>query len=821
MTRGNRKYKGNTFCRLYPACYLFLLVFGFGTKVQAQCPANIGFETGNFAGWKLYTGSVSSVNTQNVISLTEVPGPVTDRHEMLSSLPGDGVDEYGGFPKNCPNGSQHSIRLGNDRAGNEAEGVSYEFTIPPNAENFSIIYYYAIVIEDPGHPEYQQPRLQIDVLNVTDNEAIDCSSFDFVVDGETPGFHLSPIQVNGIPVWYKDWSANTINLGTYAGKTIRIFFKTADCTFLSHFGYAYLDVSTECSSSFIGAAFCPADTAISVTAPFGYQHYTWFNENYTQTLGTGQTLHLEPPPPSGTKVKVKLEPFSGYGCVDTLTASLIDTLTITANAGPDVATCNNIPVQIGVLPVPGLVYHWDPPTGLSDPSVSNPTALVNNTTRYVLTVRTLGGGCATADTVYVNSDFLDTHVQVNGPVSHCSADAQTVLKTDPSAQSIQWYKNGIPIAGATQVSYIVQEEGDYYAVLTSSRGCTINTDTNTIHVFPSPVAIAQLTSTPVQCFLGNSFSFLNQSTILSGNMEYDWVMGDGTVLHTKDISYSYSQPGTYNVELKVRAAGNCISTWPVTVKVLPSAIADFAVNAVCINLDLSVINNTHYSGSSQVHYLWDFGNSDVSGAANPVYQYHTPGDYTVTLTTSTDECPQPSVKQLPLRVDVPEQGTNYPVKTAIFNYPLQLEARRIGNQVLWSPAVNLNNVNSYTPVYKGVTEQLYKIKLTTASGCVTIDSQLVKTIKKIEIHVPAAFTPNGDGQNDFLKPLLYGFSKVNHFRVYNRWGKIVFQMESDQPGWDGKIKDIPQEMQTYIWVIEAVDVDGVVHHAKGTTILIR
>ena len=106
-------------------------------------------------------------------------------------------------------------------------------------------------------------------------------------------------------------------------------------------------------------------------------------------------------------------------------------------------------------------------------------------------------------------------------------------------------------------------------------------------------------------------------------------------------------------------------------------------------------------------------------------------------------------------------------------------------------------------------------------GCVTVDTQIVKTLKKILISVPASFTPNNDGKNDLLRPLLFGFEKVNYFRVFNRWGKLLYQMQSDRPGWDGKLNGATQETQTVVWMIEAIDVDGTLHRQKGTTVLIR
>src|SRR6478672_11268902 len=272
------------FCQKGYPLLLAALILCPGYFAAAQdCPPNIDFETGTFDGWTCYTGFVTG-NGSNVISLTPSNGPVFDRHTMYSAFPSAGTDPYGGFPINCPNGSGHSIRLGNNMGGGEAEGISYEFTIPANRNVYSLMYYYAVVFQDPNHQEFQQPRMVVEITNLTDNELISCSSLTFVPFGSNvlPGFYVSPISGDdGTPIWCKDWSAVTINLNNHAGKTIRLFFKTADCTFRRHFGYAYIDVNSECSSEFTGAAYCPDDTAVNLVAPYGYQGYNWFDNTFT------------------------------------------------------------------------------------------------------------------------------------------------------------------------------------------------------------------------------------------------------------------------------------------------------------------------------------------------------------------------------------------------------------------------------------------------------------------------------------------------------------------------------------------------------------
>ena len=168
------KYNLFKICLPLKLSFFFLLYFSNTSIYSQNCPTNLDFETGTFSGWKCYIGRTAEVNGQNVLTLNE-SGPIPGRHTMLTvSYPGE-TDPYGDFPVNCPNGSGHSIRLGNDQPGTEAEGVSYEFTIPSNQNEYTLIYNYAVVFEDPSHEPYQQPRMEIEITNVTDGDIIECS----------------------------------------------------------------------------------------------------------------------------------------------------------------------------------------------------------------------------------------------------------------------------------------------------------------------------------------------------------------------------------------------------------------------------------------------------------------------------------------------------------------------------------------------------------------------------------------------------------------------------------------------------------------------
>jgi adhesin/invasin len=91
----------------------------------------------------------------------------------------------------------------------------------------------------------------------------------------------------------------------------------------------------------------------------------------------------------------------------------------------------------------------------------------------------------------------------------------------------------------------------------------------------------------------------------------------------------------------------------------------------------------------------------------------------------------------------------------------------------------------------------------------------------INIYVPKVFTPNGDGTNDILKPILVGISSFHYFSVYNRWGNLIFTTEDPNAGWDGSFKGVPQPVETYLWIGEGVDINGKKVVQKGMVSLVR
>jgi gliding motility-associated-like protein len=459
---------------------------------QTHCPPNFGFEDGTFNGWQLERGTVTEDGS---LAVSPISSQDNYRHRIIDRANGE-KDFYGGFPVSSPNGSRFSVQLGNDNTGREAETISVTFSIPANQEEYSIIYYYAVVFQDPGHFDYQQPRFTSKVFDVSANQYIECGTYQFIASSGLPGFQLSQV---GERVYYKPWSPVSVNLSGYAGKTMRLEFTNNDCTRGGHFGYAYLDMNENCSQPISGNVSCAGSTSTTLSAPPGFQDYKWFNEDFSQTLGNSASLTLEPIPAPGTVLKLQLIPYPGLGCVDTLTTTLayspvpLDLVIRSPLEGCRLPGVDITAPRIREGSSPNLTYSYYNDKGLTDPLLYSD----NITTAGKYYVRAVNSvGCATSREVQViihpDPDFPVT----DPPVVMYPATVNLLRSPAGAGLSFSFWADEKAIRPLNRPDSI-NKSGTYYIKATNVYGCfTIKPVTVKIDPSPEPVILAPNAFTP-------------------------------------------------------------------------------------------------------------------------------------------------------------------------------------------------------------------------------------------------------------------------------------------------------------------------------------
>jgi PKD repeat protein len=137
----------------------------------------------------------------------------------------------------------------------------------------------------------------------------------------------------------------------------------------------------------------------------------------------------------------------------------------------------------------------------------------------------------------------------------------------------------------------------------------------------------------------------------------------------------------------------------------------------------------------------------------------------------------------------------------------------------WTPPELFNNPFIQNPVGVFTGDERIIMQTYTPEGCSAYDTVFVKVYASADIYVPNAFTPNG--HNPVLKPVTPGIATMHYFRVYNRWGQLVYSSDRGNAGWDGKLNGVIQDTGTYVWMASGVDYTGRTITRKGTAVLIR
>ncbi|MBS1747171.1 MAG: PKD domain-containing protein [Bacteroidetes bacterium] len=145
----------------------------------------------------------------------------------------------------------------------------------------------------------------------------------------------------------------------------------------------------------------------------------------------------------------------------------------------------------------------------------------------------------------------------------------------------------------------------------------------------------------------------------------------------------------------------------------------------------------------------------------------------------------------------------------------------------WYPLNDLSCTLCPQPVIKPMRDITYTVTAKNIAGC-SAEQHITITVlcKDQNLFIPNTFSPNGDGMNDYFYPRGKGLFVIKSFRIFNRWGSLIFQENNFPPnqrsyGWNGKYKGNVLPPDVYVYVIEVMCSNGVVLSSKGNVTLLR
>jgi gliding motility-associated-like protein len=351
--------------------------------------------------------------------------------------------------------------------------------------------------------------------------------------------------------------------------------------------------------------------------------------------------------------------------------------------------------------------------------------------------------------------------------------------------------------------------GIYTVTATDVNGCFADTS---VTIGSPPQIIVTPAITNASCFGINDGAISTVTTQGVSPYEYFWI-GSGNV-----NPYSSSLlSGTY--PLLVTDANGCeeLDTFYV---LQPDSLMGFFffISPGCPSATDGYVEMDVAGGTVPYYYMW---NGDVSLTGSSL-SHISAGTIEVSV-TDAHGCSFTMIKIVESYPDLvidagPDVSIELGQKTL-----LTATADRSGDYFYqWLPPYNLTDegaVATYAYPYVTIT---YLVKVTDVfSGCAGEDSVTVIILPASYVLVPNAFTPNGDGLNDLLFPVMGDLAELEEFKIFNRWGQAVFS--DKMHGWDGKYQGTPEEVGTYIYELR-YKIDGhatEVYSKSGSIVLIR
>ncbi len=396
----------------------------------------------------------------------------------------------------------------------------------------------------------------------------------------------------------------------------------------------------------------------------------------------------------------------------------------------------------------------------------------------------------------------------------------------PQNTTFKWDFGDGSVSYATQPEhYFINNLNKYvtYKVIAhSSHGVCSDTSSTIITLLPKPSINISIDST-VMYYPDTIVKLYNYTTQLDS---FTWDYGDGIVEHvTQPLVHPYPGCGIYTLKVSACNYLGCYDTIrrSINITAIPPS-ASFVIDnySGCAPLKVHFENIS----SNAQSYLWDFGDGDTSSSFSPTHIFQIGGTYMVRL-TAYGYCNTQNYSEQPVYV--------YPKPVADFY--VQPDTASVGQNVAF---INESTGADYykwffgdstystepNPVHVYKKAGIFDITLIAKSnnGCVdtAYRPSAITIVGDMMIQFPTAFTPNGDGRNDYFKPVIKMVKQAKLY-IFDRYGNIVF--ETDDPmhvfwdGTDGHGHKLPQDV--YVWKIVGKYINGQPFVKVGDVTLLR
>lgn len=388
----------------------------------------------------------------------------------------------------------------------------------------------------------------------------------------------------------------------------------------------------------------------------------------------------------------------------------------------------------------------------------------------------------------------------------------TTVNAGP-APHYTWFKNNINLLFDSPVyTDNSLNNGDVImGVVRSSLACVTSEIVPSLPIFvtvnPLLTPAVSITASATAVCRNTPVTFI--ATAVNGGSApvYQWKkngqpVGNNSAIYTDNALLNGDQ-----VTCELTANSACLTTTQANGNIITISINPDPV----VTLDQT---STLCTGSSRVldagsfsSYLWNNGSTSQIITVNSI------GTYSVTV-TDNNGCTGSASTSISTLFPLPSGFA--PPDTAICSYGnITLKADPGYPSYVWSNGSTLASITITQPGE-------YWLQVTDNNDCTHKEFITVNPKECLKgFYIPTAFTPNNDGKNDVFKPMLFGNIKQYSFRIFNRWGQVVFETRDINRGWEGDQKSVNQDSNVFVWICRYQLEGESIQTEKGTVLLVK
>ncbi|HEU4471893.1 MAG TPA: PKD domain-containing protein, partial [Flavisolibacter sp.] len=353
--------------------------------------------------------------------------------------------------------------------------------------------------------------------------------------------------------------------------------------------------------------------------------------------------------------------------------------------------------------------------------------------------------------------------------------------------------------------------------VTSTQGCTSDTVRRTVLVESLPLVMLRDT---VGCS-DTPLSLEAQVSLSTGTIAaYEWTTTNGFSANSSTAVFSFPDEGSYGISLNVTTVNGCKNA-PVQALISIDAppIPSFTHSPPCVGSEIQLTNTTPNAAS--YGYTWLVDNMPISSQTNTTYSLGAPGRATVRLEAASPNGCKAQVSKT-LDIERFELGLTASVSEAYSGERVELlTSSSIAYSVLsWSPEQAFVSQAVRSQRIEADSSLMIHVVAVSVGGCRDTAFLALDVEPLNDIYIPSAFTPNGDGKNDLLRVLGPDIAELD-FRIFNRWGEMVFLTRDKSRGWDGSFRGKPLTTGSYVYLASILKKDGSRITKRGMVTIIR